>query len=163
MVKLGFSKGLADWLGSNLKRISSSTEEMDWIFNVDGAYDMFASYRFSLFLWPLCFFGNPSELKWTFKFLSSHVVMIRTFVIDCHRAGCICVSYLDWGSTYEDSIIVDEEFLSTKILFLSCIFPWSGGQMQLWYWASRVAGMVKSQARKVTILFCSYLCRCCTT
>lgn len=41
----GFSKGLADWLGSNLKRASTTTEEMDWIFNVEGAYEMFTSYR----------------------------------------------------------------------------------------------------------------------
>lgn len=47
-VEKGFSKGLADWLGSNLKRASTTTEEMDWIFNVDGAYEMFASYRFFL-------------------------------------------------------------------------------------------------------------------
>lgn len=47
-VEKGFSKGLADWLGSNLKRASTTTEEMDWIFNVDGAYEMFASYRFVL-------------------------------------------------------------------------------------------------------------------
>lgn len=44
-VEKGFSKGLADWLGSNLKRVSSTTEEMDWVFNVDGAYDMFSSYK----------------------------------------------------------------------------------------------------------------------
>lgn len=46
MVKQGFSKGLADWLGSNLRRIDTTTEEMEWIFNVDGAYDMFHSYRY---------------------------------------------------------------------------------------------------------------------
>lgn len=46
MMKQGFSKELADWLGSNLRRIDTTTEEMDWIFNVDGAYDMFHSYRY---------------------------------------------------------------------------------------------------------------------
>ncbi|CAM6099055.1 unnamed protein product [Calypogeia fissa] len=44
MTKAGFSKGLADWLGSNLKRVKPSGEEMTWIFNPKEAHDMFESY-----------------------------------------------------------------------------------------------------------------------
>ncbi|XP_002969815.2 protein ABHD11 [Selaginella moellendorffii] len=45
MQELGFSKGLANWLGSNLKAISPGSEESKWVFNFDGAYSMFTSYR----------------------------------------------------------------------------------------------------------------------
>ncbi|KAF3441632.1 hypothetical protein FNV43_RR15547 [Rhamnella rubrinervis] len=42
MVGLGFSKSLADWIGSNLKK---SGDRETWAFNLDGAIQMFNSYR----------------------------------------------------------------------------------------------------------------------
>lgn len=45
LIEEGFSRSLAIWIGSNLKRIDSSSEHMTWIFNVEDIYDMFLSYR----------------------------------------------------------------------------------------------------------------------
>lgn len=42
MLKLGFSKSLSEWIGSNLKK---SNEQETWAFNLDGAVQMFNSYR----------------------------------------------------------------------------------------------------------------------
>lgn len=49
MMKLGFSKALSDWLGSNLRK---SGEQETWAFNLEGAIQMFHSYRDTDF-WPL--------------------------------------------------------------------------------------------------------------
>ncbi|KAG7565427.1 Alpha/beta hydrolase fold-1 [Arabidopsis suecica] len=43
MVELGFSRSLSEWIGSNLKR---SGDSQIWAFNLDGAVQMFNSYRF---------------------------------------------------------------------------------------------------------------------
>lgn len=48
LVKEGFSKSLADWLGTNLRRIDASSEQMAWIFDVEGIYDMYLSYKYVL-------------------------------------------------------------------------------------------------------------------
>lgn len=45
MRNLGFSKTLSDWLGSNLKRVDTSSEEVTWVFDVNGIVEMFNSYR----------------------------------------------------------------------------------------------------------------------
>ncbi|CAA2957732.1 protein ABHD11 [Olea europaea var. sylvestris] len=49
MLKLGFSKSLSEWIGSNLKQ---SGEEQTWAFNLEGAVQMFDSYRVTDY-WPL--------------------------------------------------------------------------------------------------------------
>lgn len=49
MIELGFSKSLSEWMGSNLKK---SGEHETWAFNLDGAVDMFNSYRETDY-WPL--------------------------------------------------------------------------------------------------------------
>lgn len=49
MIKLGFSKSLSDWIGSNLKK---SGEIETWAFNLEGAVQMFDSYRDTDY-WPL--------------------------------------------------------------------------------------------------------------
>lgn len=45
MRNLGFSKTLSDWLGSSLKRVDTSSEEVTWVFDVNGIVEMFNSYR----------------------------------------------------------------------------------------------------------------------
>lgn len=45
MRNLGFSKTLSDWLGSNLKRVDTSSEEVTWVFDLNGIVEMFNSYR----------------------------------------------------------------------------------------------------------------------
>ncbi|KAF8041881.1 hypothetical protein BT93_A0471 [Corymbia citriodora subsp. variegata] len=42
MLELGFSKSLAEWIGSNLKK---SGDHETWAFNLEGAIQMFDSYR----------------------------------------------------------------------------------------------------------------------
>lgn len=42
MLELGFSKSLSQWIGSNLKK---SGDHETWAFNLDGAVQMFKSYR----------------------------------------------------------------------------------------------------------------------
>ena len=42
MMELGFSKSLSNWIGSNLKK---SGEHETWAFNLEGAVQMFNSYR----------------------------------------------------------------------------------------------------------------------
>ncbi|XP_059668699.1 uncharacterized protein LOC132313776 [Cornus florida] len=42
MIELGFSKSLSEWIGSNLKK---SGEHETWAFNLEGAVQMFDSYR----------------------------------------------------------------------------------------------------------------------
>ncbi|OIS97901.1 PREDICTED: protein ABHD11 [Nicotiana attenuata] len=42
MLKLGFSKALSEWLGSNLQK---SGDQMTWTFNIEAAIEMFNSYR----------------------------------------------------------------------------------------------------------------------
>ncbi|XP_042476089.1 protein ABHD11-like [Macadamia integrifolia] len=42
MIKVGFSKSLSEWIGSNLKK---SGESETWAFNLQGAVEMFNSYR----------------------------------------------------------------------------------------------------------------------
>ncbi|KAK6147223.1 hypothetical protein DH2020_018135 [Rehmannia glutinosa] len=49
MLKLGFSRSLSEWIGSNLKK---SEEQMTWAFNLDGSVQMFNSYR-EMDYWPL--------------------------------------------------------------------------------------------------------------
>lgn len=49
MIKLGFSKSLSEWIGSNLKK---SGDHETWAFNLDGAVQMFNSYRAKDY-WPL--------------------------------------------------------------------------------------------------------------
>lgn len=49
MLKLGFSKSLSEWIGSNLKK---SGEHETWAFNLHGAVQMFDSYRETDY-WPL--------------------------------------------------------------------------------------------------------------
>eukprot|EP00850_Spirogloea_muscicola_P010176 SM000059S18653 [mRNA] locus=s59:99109:100450:- [translate_table: standard] len=50
MAKLGFSEGLAEWLASSLQRqghahAGSKAEAMEFMFDVEGATDMFNSYK----------------------------------------------------------------------------------------------------------------------
>ncbi|EOY08318.1 Alpha/beta-Hydrolases superfamily protein isoform 1 [Theobroma cacao] len=42
MIELGFSKSLSEWIGTNLKK---SGEQETWAFNLEGAVQMFHSYR----------------------------------------------------------------------------------------------------------------------
>lgn len=49
MMKHGFSKALSEWIGSNLKR---SGDQETWAFNLEGAIQMFNSYRETDY-WPL--------------------------------------------------------------------------------------------------------------
>ncbi|XP_057777961.1 uncharacterized protein LOC130996679 [Salvia miltiorrhiza] len=49
MLKLGFSKSLSEWMGSNLKK---SGEQETWAFNLDGAVQMLKSYSETDY-WPL--------------------------------------------------------------------------------------------------------------
>ncbi|XP_031258341.1 protein ABHD11-like [Pistacia vera] len=49
MINLGFSKSLSEWIGSNLKK---SGEHETWAFNLEGAVQMFNSYRETSY-WPL--------------------------------------------------------------------------------------------------------------
>ncbi|KAI3434031.1 AB hydrolase-1 domain-containing protein [Psidium guajava] len=49
MLELGFSKSLAEWIGSNLKK---SGDHETWAFNLEGAVQMFDSYRETSY-WPL--------------------------------------------------------------------------------------------------------------
>lgn len=42
MIELGFSKSLSEWIGSNLNK---SGEHETWAFNLEGAVQMFNSYR----------------------------------------------------------------------------------------------------------------------
>ncbi|KAL4354720.1 hypothetical protein GQ457_06G010390 [Hibiscus cannabinus] len=49
MLELGFSKSLSEWIGTNLKK---SGEEETWAFNLEGAVQMFQSYR-EMSYWPL--------------------------------------------------------------------------------------------------------------
>lgn len=42
MMELGFSKSLSEWIGTNLKK---SGERETWAVNLDGAVQMFNSYR----------------------------------------------------------------------------------------------------------------------
>ncbi|CAH8268392.1 unnamed protein product [Arabidopsis lyrata] len=55
MVELGFSRSLSEWIGSNLKR---SGDSEIWAFNLDGAVQMFNSYRETSY-WSLL--ENPSK------------------------------------------------------------------------------------------------------
>ena len=68
MVELGFSRSLSEWIGSNLKR---SGDSETWTFNLDGAVQMFNSYRFislpkNQWLW---LYYEPSSRFWLFTFL----------------------------------------------------------------------------------------------
>ncbi|KMT06753.1 hypothetical protein BVRB_7g159130 [Beta vulgaris subsp. vulgaris] len=49
LMKLGFSKSLSEWLGTNLKK---SNDHETWTFNLKGAFQMFNSYREKDY-WPL--------------------------------------------------------------------------------------------------------------
>ncbi|KAL6145536.1 hypothetical protein ACLB2K_056222 [Fragaria x ananassa] len=42
MIELGFSKSLSEWIGTNLKKVG---DHETWAFNLDGAVEMFKSYR----------------------------------------------------------------------------------------------------------------------
>lgn len=42
MIELGFSKSFSEWIGSNLKK---SGDQETWAFNLNGAVEMFKSYR----------------------------------------------------------------------------------------------------------------------
>ncbi|KAL5721203.1 hypothetical protein ACHQM5_013791 [Ranunculus cassubicifolius] len=55
MMKLGFSKSLSEWIGTNLKK---SGDNQTWAFNLDGAVEMFNSYREKSY-WNLL--ENPPE------------------------------------------------------------------------------------------------------
>eukprot|EP01018_Ginkgo_biloba_P020066 Gb_22206 [translate_table: standard] len=52
MINLGFSTTVSNWLGSNLKRVSLTSEEMSWAFDLHGIIEMFNSYRKKNY-WPL--------------------------------------------------------------------------------------------------------------
>jgi hypothetical protein len=41
----GFSPGLAEWMGSNLKRLPGRRDESELVFNPAGAQEMYDSYR----------------------------------------------------------------------------------------------------------------------
>lgn len=58
LVKKGFSKSLADWLGTNLRRVEASSEKMTWVFDVEGIYDMYLSYKQTNY-WP--FLESPPK------------------------------------------------------------------------------------------------------
>ncbi|MCO5594141.1 hypothetical protein L7F22_048162 [Adiantum nelumboides] len=45
LMEEGVSRALAIWIGSNLKRVEPSSEQMTWIFDVEAVYDMLLSYR----------------------------------------------------------------------------------------------------------------------
>lgn len=49
MMKLGYSKSLSEWVGSNLKK---SGENQTWVFNLEDAIQMFNSFR-EMDYWPL--------------------------------------------------------------------------------------------------------------
>ena len=53
MIERGFSKSLSDWIGSNLKK---SGEHETWSFNLEGAIQMFNSFRYLLKPIPSHFF-----------------------------------------------------------------------------------------------------------
>ncbi|CAH8359801.1 unnamed protein product [Eruca vesicaria subsp. sativa] len=55
MVELGFLRSLSEWIGSNLKR---SGDSETWAFNLDGAIQMFKSYRETSY-WSLL--ANPPK------------------------------------------------------------------------------------------------------
>ncbi|EOA24359.1 hypothetical protein CARUB_v10017598mg [Capsella rubella] len=55
MVELGFTRSLSEWIGSNLKR---SGDSETWAFNLDGAVQMFNSYRETAY-WSLL--ENPPK------------------------------------------------------------------------------------------------------
>ena len=40
-----FSPGLVDWIGSNLKNIDSKGDELEFVFDIDVAHDLYKSYR----------------------------------------------------------------------------------------------------------------------
>lgn len=50
LMEMEFAEPLAVWIGSNVKKIDPSREEMTWIFDVEDIYDMFLSYRQSNYL-----------------------------------------------------------------------------------------------------------------
>lgn len=52
MIELGFSKSLSEWIGSNLKK---SGEHETFTFNLEGAVQMFNSFRYLFNLKPLLF------------------------------------------------------------------------------------------------------------
>ncbi|XP_006826200.3 protein ABHD11, partial [Amborella trichopoda] len=58
MVKLGFSKAISEWIGTNLKKAGSSGEQMVWSFDLNGAVEMFNSYWKESY-WPLL--ENPPQ------------------------------------------------------------------------------------------------------
>ncbi|KAE8692523.1 40S ribosomal protein S14-3-like [Hibiscus syriacus] len=58
MLELGFSKSLSEWIGTNLKK---SGGEETWAFNLDGAIQMFNSYR-EMSYWSLLE-HPPKELE----------------------------------------------------------------------------------------------------
>lgn len=43
MIELGFSKSLSEWIGTNLKKSGGGET---WAFNLEGAVQMFNSYRY---------------------------------------------------------------------------------------------------------------------
>ncbi|XP_010520701.1 PREDICTED: protein ABHD11 [Tarenaya hassleriana] len=55
MLELGFSRSLSEWIGSNLKR---SGDTLTWAFNLEGAIQMFSSYRATSY-WSLL--ENPPK------------------------------------------------------------------------------------------------------
>ncbi|CAM6017838.1 unnamed protein product [Sphagnum balticum] len=71
MQELGFSKSFADWMGSNLRRIDSANEKMEWVFDVQGAHDMFLSYR-KLSYWSVL--QKPPQ--------GSHIALVRAALSD---------------------------------------------------------------------------------
>lgn len=75
MVKLGFSKSLSEWMGSNLKK---SGEHETWAFNLDGAVQMFNSYRFNSYGFPVVISSYLNFLN-----LDLNVLMIYSEFLIC--------------------------------------------------------------------------------
>lgn len=61
MIERGFSKSLSDWIGSNLKK---SGEHETWSFNLEGAIQMFNSFRYLLKPIPSHFFKKIAIKRW---------------------------------------------------------------------------------------------------
>ena len=71
MMELGFSKSLADWIGSNLKK---SGEHETWAFNLEGAVEMFNSYRYNFNChWEMKLFSLLLfYMTWNWKLSNEH-------------------------------------------------------------------------------------------
>lgn len=80
MTNLGFSKTLSDWLASNLKRVGTSSEEVTWVFDLEGIFEMFQSYRYFYFELLSSISFNMSDIitwlnKLSLHFKSPHILI----------------------------------------------------------------------------------------